>query len=148
MAYQHILVPVDGSPTSFSAIRQAAELAKAFDSKVTAILVLTTDPFIGVEFIDVQNQAKDLISEARAYAHNILEDAKQKFEALGVAVDTRIVDGQIIAKEIVRTAEELHADLLVIGSHGRKGFKKLVLGSVAQSVLGDAHLPVLVVRSE
>ena len=52
----------------------------------------------------------------------------------------------MIHREIIRAAEELHADLIIIGSHGRTGFKKLFLGSVAQSLLGESHVPVLIVR--
>ena len=146
MAYHHILVPVDGSETSLVAVQQAAELSKAFSSKVTAICVLTLDPFIGVEFINTQDMQDDYMRQARADVQQLLNDAKQKFAEHGIDVDTKIVEGQIIHKEIVATAEQINADLLVIGSHGRKGLKKMVLGSVAQSVLGEIHIPVLVVR--
>ncbi|GAA5004318.1 universal stress protein [Acinetobacter puyangensis] len=146
MAYQHILVPVDGSDTSLVAVKQAADLAKAFGSKVTAICVLTLDPFIGVEFINTQDMRDDYLKQARLGVQQILDQAKQQFAQEGIDVDTQIVEGQIIHKEIVGAAEQLHADLLVIGSHGRKGIKKMVLGSVAQSVLGEISIPVLVVR--
>ncbi|MFU8927129.1 universal stress protein [Acinetobacter puyangensis] len=146
MAYQHILVPVDGSDTSLVAVKQAADLAKAFGSKVTAICVLTLDPFIGVEFINTQDMREDYLKQARLGVQQILDQAKQQFAQEGIDVDTQIVEGQIIHKEIVGAAEQLHADLLVIGSHGRKGIKKMVLGSVAQSVLGEISIPVLVVR--
>ncbi|OUY06358.1 universal stress protein [Acinetobacter populi] len=146
MAYQHILVPVDGSDTSLVAVKQAADLAKAFGSKVTAICVLTLDPFIGVEFINTRDMQDDYLKQARAGIQQILDQAKQQFAQQGIEVDTKIVEGQIIHKEIVNAVEQLHADLLVIGSHGRKGIKKMVLGSVAQSVLGEINIPVLVVR--
>ncbi|MCH4248299.1 MAG: universal stress protein [Acinetobacter populi] len=146
MAYQHILVPVDGSDTSLVAVKQASDLAKAFGSKVTAICVLTLDPFIGVEFINTRDMQDDYLKQARAGIQQILDQAKQQFAQQGIEVDTKIVEGQIIHKEIVNAVEQLHADLLVIGSHGRKGIKKMVLGSVAQSVLGEINIPVLVVR--
>ncbi len=146
MAYQHILVPVDGSETSLIAVKQAAELSKAFGSKVTAICVLAIDPFVGVEFINTTEMQQDYLKQAQVGVQEILQQAKQQFEQEGIDVDTKIVEGQIIHKEIVHAAEDLKADLLVIGSHGRKGLKKMVLGSVAQSVLGEIHIPVLVVR--
>lgn len=146
MAYQHILVPVDGSPTSLVAVQQAANLAKAFGSKITAVCVLTLDPFVGVEFINTQSMQEDYLRQARAGVQEILDKAQQQFADLSVTVETKIVEGQIIHKEIVATAGELNADLVVIGSHGRKGLKKMVLGSVAQSVLGEISVPVLVVR--
>ncbi|TXJ09099.1 MAG: universal stress protein [Acinetobacter sp.] len=146
MAYQHILVPVDGSDTALVAVQQAANLSKAFGSKVTAICILTLDPFIGVEFINTQDMQEDYLRQARAGVQELLDKAKQQFAEQGVEVDTKIIEGQIIHKEIVATAQQLHADLVVIGSHGRKGLKKMVLGSVAQSVLGEIQIPVLVVR--
>ncbi len=60
MAYQNILVPVDGSETSFAAVAKAAELAKAFGSKITVVQVLTLDPYIAAEYITA-NQTNDLI---------------------------------------------------------------------------------------
>ena len=78
---------------------------------------------------------------------DILEEAKQVFSSQGVEAKTKIVEGQEIYKEIVNAATEVNADLLVMGSHGRTGFKKLVLGSVAQKVLGEIYIPVLIVRS-
>lgn len=146
MAYQHILVPVDGSATSLVAVKQAADIAKAFGSKVTAICILTIDPFVGVEFINTKDLNESYIKQATAGVQELLDQAKQQFAQEGVEVETKIVEGQVIHKEIVNAAEQVNADLIVIGSHGRKGFKKMVLGSVAQSVLGEAQVPVLVVR--
>lgn len=146
MSYQHILVPVDGSPTSLAAVDQAANLAKTYGSKVTILLVITIDPFIGVEYISAQNQKADTLNHSQTMIQEIMEEAKQHFAAQGINADTKVVEGQEIYKEIVRTATDLNADLVVIGSHGRTGIKKLVLGSVAQKVLGEIHLPVLVVR--
>lgn len=146
MAYQHILVPVDGSETSLVAVKQAAEIAKAFHSKVTALCVLVLDPFIGVEFVNTAEMQQDYLQQVRDQVQHTLADAKAKFLEYGVEVETKAVEGQIIHTEIVKAAQENNADLIVIGSHGRKGFKKLVLGSVAQSVLGESHVPVLVVR--
>ena len=145
MAYQNILVPVDGSETSFAAVAKAAELAKAFGSKITVVQVLTLDPYIAAEYITA-NQTNDLIERARASIVKTLEEAKQKFTEQGVEAETKLLEGQVIAREITNAAKDLNADLIVIGSHGRTGLKKLFLGSVAQSVLGEAHIPVLVVR--
>ena len=146
MSYQHILVPVDGSPTSLAAVNQAAQLAKTYGSKVTVLLVITIDPFIGIEYINAQTQKEDALNHSQAMVKSILDEAKQKFAAQGIEADTKVVEGQEIYKEIVNTARDLNADLVVIGSHGRTGIKKLVLGSVVQKVLAEIHLPVLVVR--
>lgn len=145
MAYQHILVPVDGSETSYAAIGQAATLAKAFNAKITAVQVLTLDPYIAAEYITAQ-ETNELIERARQSIVKDLEDAKAKFSEFAIEVDTQVLEGQSISSEIAKAAQKLSADLIVIGSHGRTGLKKLFLGSVAQSVVGDAKVPVLIVK--
>ena len=145
MSYQHILVPVDGSPTSLIAVKHAALLAKTFGSKVTLVYALTIDPFISVEFIDSTELAKDYFNKARTAIQGILDDAKNLFNKEGISVETKILEGQTIHYEIITAAKDLGVDLIVIGSHGRKGFKKFFLGSVTQALLGEIHIPVLVV---
>lgn len=145
MTYQNILVPVDGSDTSFAAVKQAAELAKVFDSKITVVQVLALDPYIAAEYITAA-QTNDLIERARTSIESTLEEAKAKFSAEGLTVETRLIEGQMIHQEILNAAKESNADLIVIGSHGRTGLKKFFLGSVAQKILGETSVPVLVVR--
>ena len=145
MAYQNILVPVDGSETSYTAVAQAAELAKAFGGKITVVQVLALDPYIAAEYISA-TQTNDLIERARNSVLKTLEEAAAKFSDLGIPVEAKLLEGQVVHREIIREAETSKADLIVIGSHGRTGLKRLFLGSVAQSVLGEAHIPVLVVR--
>ena len=145
MAFNNILVPVDGSETSFAAIDKAASLAKAFGSKVTVVQVLTLDPYVAAEYISI-SQTNELIERARKALQESLNQAKEKFAEYGVEVDTKILEGQVIQREIVKEAEKIAADLIVIASHGRTGIKKLVLGSVAQSVLAEGTIPVLIVR--
>ncbi|MFC3902233.1 Nucleotide-binding universal stress protein, UspA family [Acinetobacter marinus] len=146
MSYQHIVVPVDGSDTALSAIKQAAQLAKAFDSKVTLLCVISVDPFVGIEFFNAAEISEQYLTQARDNAQRILAKALQSFAEFDIQADQKIIEGQIIHEEIVQAAADLNADLVVIGSHGRKGLKKMMLGSVAQSVLGEIHTPVLVVR--
>lgn len=146
MTYQHILVPVDGSQPALAAVQQAADLAKACGSKVTAVCVLSVDPFIAVEFVDTQALVDDYRRQAKQEIQKSLDQAKALFTQQGVEVETRVIEGQEIYKEIINTAEEVHADLIIMGSHGRKGLKKLFLGSVAQNVLAATPLPVMIVK--
>ena len=118
MAYQNILVPVDGSETSFAAVKQAAELAKAFGSKITVVQVLALDPYIAAEYITAA-QTNDLIERARTSIQATLEEAKAKFSAEGLQVEARLLEGQVIHQEIINAAKETNADLIVIGSLGR-----------------------------
>ena len=143
---KHILVPVDGSPTSMLAVSKAGELAKAFGSQVTALYVIDPYPFTGVgaDFAYGQSQ---YLSAATAEANTALDAVKRSMEAIGVSVDAVLGEGHAVHEGIVRALENTGADLVVMGSHGRRGLEKLMLGSVTQRVLASAHVPVLVVRS-
>lgn len=144
--FKHILVPVDGSPTSMLAVSKAGELAKAFGSQVTALYVIDPYPFTGVgaDFAYGQSQ---YLSAATAEANTALDAVKRSMEAIGVSVDAVLGEGHAVHEGIVRALENTGADLVVMGSHGRRGLEKLMLGSVTQRVLASAHVPVLVVRS-
>lgn len=72
---------------------------------------------------------------------------KEAFANSGVTVDTSVIEAHTAWRGIVEAGASLEADLIVMGSHGRNGLEKLVLGSVAQAVLSHTKLPVLVVRS-
>ncbi|MDR2324337.1 MAG: universal stress protein [Acidovorax sp.] len=143
--FKHILVPVDGSETSMLSVAKAAGLAKAFGSEVTAVYVLDPYPFTGVGADFAYGQAQYL-SAATAEANTALEAVKKLMTEAGVEVKTMVGEGHAIHEGIVRVADSVGADLIVMGSHGRRGLEKLVLGSVAQRVLSTARIPVLVVR--
>jgi len=143
--FKHILVPVDGSPTSMLAVSKAAGLAKAFGSTVTALYVIDPYPFTGVGADFAYGQAQYL-SAATAEANAALDAAKKAMEEAGVQVNTVVGEGHAVQEGISRALESTGADLVVMGSHGRRGIEKLVLGSVTQRVLGLVHVPVLVVR--
>lgn len=143
--FKHILVPVDGSTTSMRAVTKAAGLAKAFGSAVTAIYVIDPYPFTGVGTDFAYGQAQYLTA-ATAEATNAIAAARAQLEAEGVAVQTQVVEAHTPWRGILDAVTAFGADLVVMGSHGRRGLERLVLGSVAQRVLQQAHLPVLVVR--
>ena len=143
--FKHILVPVDGSPTSMLAVNQAAGLAKVFGSQVTAVYVIDPYPFTGVCADFAYGQAQYL-SAATADAHAALDSVKSAMEQAGIPVDTVMGEGHSVHDGIMEAAKTTGADLIVMGSHGRRGLEKLVLGSVTQRVLGDSLIPVLVVR--
>ena len=145
MSYQHILVPVDGSPTSLVAVEHAINFAKTLNSKITLVQVLTLDPYIAAEYLS-STQTNDLIERARKSILDNLATAEQKFTEAGITVDVQLLEGQVIQNELLTAAKNLNVDLIIMGSHGRTGFKKLVLGSVAQSILAEGEVPVLIVR--
>ena len=143
--FKHILVPVDGSPTSRLAIDKALAIAGAFQSAVTLIYVIDPYAFTGVGTDLAYGQA-EYLSAAMAEANEALGAAQQVFEAQGMVVKSSVMEGNSVYQAILDAAESINADLIVMGSHGRRGLEKLVLGSVTAQVLSHAHLSVLVVR--
>ena len=143
--FKHILVPVDGSPTSMLAVNKAIGLAKAFGSTVTALYVLDPYPFTGVGADFAYGQAQYL-SAATAEANAALEAVRQAMHEAQIEAQVLIGEGHAVHEGVVQAIEKTGADLVVMGSHGRRGLEKLMLGSVAQRVLSAVHVPVLVVR--
>lgn len=143
--FKHILVPIDGSVTAHLAVEKAIGLAKAFGSRITAIFVVDPYPFTGVGTDFAYGQA-EYLNAATAEANAAIKDAKTAFEEAGVSAETSVVEAHAAWRGVVQAAESVQADLIVMGSHGRSGLEKLVLGSVTQAVLSHTRLPVLVVR--
>jgi nucleotide-binding universal stress UspA family protein len=98
---------------------------------------------VGADFAYGQAQ---YLSAATAEANTALDAARKAMTEAGVNVTTVVGEGHAVHEGIVRALESTGADLIVMGSHGRRGLEKLVLGSVTQRVLGLVHVPVLVVR--
>lgn len=147
MAYQHILVPVDGSDTSLAVIQNAVELVKIFNAKITLVQVMTLDPYIAADYVTYGHN-NELIQRARSFIQENIDKAKEKFQAEGVEPETRLLEGESIPLTIAKAVKELNVDLVVMSSHGRSGIKKLILGSVAQSLLSELEVPVLVVKAK
>ena len=143
--FKHILVPVDGSPTAQKAVEKAAGLARAFGSQVTAIYVIDPYPFTGLGSDFAYGQA-EYLSAATAEAKEATEAAQATLAQAGVPAATQVIEAHAPWRGILDTAKAVGADLIVMGSHGRRGLEKVVLGSVAQRVLSHAHLSVFVVR--
>lgn len=143
--FKHILIPVDGSETAQKAAEQAAALAKAFGSAATVIYVIDPYPFTGLGSDFAYGQA-EYLSAATAEAEQAIRAASEALQQAGVTPQTRVVEEHATWRGIIDAARTTGADLIVMGSHGRHGLEKLVLGSVAQRVLSHAHLPVFVVR--
>lgn len=148
MSYRNILVPVDGSKMSFSAVKHAVEIAQVFGSRLTFISLVSEDPFTDADFYYYYMSAsmKEYFIQAYANAEEILKQASEIAYASGVQVETKVLKSVVFEESIVKTAKQLQADLIVMGSHGRKGFKKWRLGSVATAVLCSTELPVMIIK--
>ena len=146
MSYKHILVAVDESPMSYAAVEQALELAKDLNSRVTLMSVIAVDPFVGVDFYKVAPAITDYFLYAEKVAQDRLAEVKLSFDRDEIEVDTKVIRGISPSEGIIHVADEVGADLILMGSHGRTGFKKMMLGSVAQNVLTQSPIPVLIVK--
>lgn len=147
MSYQHILVPVDGSVISFSAVKHAVNLAQVCNSQLTLISIIAEDPFKHVDFYPSSVMMKDYFLQAYANAEEALKEARDLAQEYNVETSTHIVKGQVSGEGVVEASEQFHADLIVMGSHGRKGLSKFFLGSFAQDVLKQTSIPVLIIKA-
>lgn len=147
MSYRQILVPVDGSSTSISAVKKAAQMATAFNSQLLLISVIVEDPFTDSDFYSSSAIMHEYFALAKKNAQDALLEAQKAAAAEGVQAATQIIKGVVSAETITETAKQHQADIIVMGSHGRKGFQKMLLGSFAQDVLANTELPVLIVKA-
>ncbi len=144
--YQHILVPTDGSKLSDAAVKEAVGLAKLLDAKVTLLHVVPEKiwPVYAESAVLIENYSRnEMRAESKRQAEVLLEKAAKK---AGVAVNTVQMFSDVPYEAIIKTATKQKCDLIVMSSHGRKGFAGFLLGSETQKVLTHSKVPVLVVR--
>jgi nucleotide-binding universal stress UspA family protein len=147
IAFRNILVATDGSPYSTAAVSEAIGIAKKNKCKLTIIAVVPAELATptDIEFVATQ---RELIAEKEM--HSAEKNAKEVKEAAikaGVEVQAFVMTGKP-ADAIIDIAKEKNADLIVVGSHGRTGLEKLLMGSVAERVIVLASCAVLVVRGK
>lgn len=145
--YKRILVAIDGSANAANALEHAAALASGLSASLRLIHVVDMGlmpygPEIGLDI--------DALLEARyAAAEKVLADARDSVQAPGVVVETKLVDTALptihVATTIAEAAASWPADLVVLGTHGRRGVERWLLGSVAEGVARRSTVPVLLV---
>jgi nucleotide-binding universal stress UspA family protein len=145
--FKHILLATDGSMASDAAAVLALELARTHGAKLTAVYVITPYPYLGVGesnaygFNAYMVAAQQHAAEAHAKVTALSQQGEAKFD-----VQLRVVEDSGSARGILHTADAEGADLIIVGSHGRTGIVRLMLGSVANRVVSESLVPVLVVR--
>lgn len=144
--YRHILIATDGSEVGQKAIDQGLMVAKAFGAKATIIKVTEMWSALDVAGRDALTRIETYEKAAGDAARDILAKAQADAKKAGVACDTKHIPDRVPADGIVATADALNCDLIVMGSHGRRGIGKLLLGSQAQNVLTHTKRPVLIAR--
>jgi nucleotide-binding universal stress UspA family protein len=125
------MVAIDGSEHSLKAAKYALEIAKSFNSQLFAVTVTFVPESYRLRQEDVLGESREM-ADSRTWLENFSHEAK----ADNIPVDYVILE----------YAEEKNIDLIVVGTRGRSGFKRLLLGSIASSVVSYAHCPVMVVK--
>ncbi len=145
MTFKNILVPYDGSKCSDHAFNVAIDIAKNYNSKITIVTCLERDfrtPWYGPD-----SRVNDALlkKQKKAVDKNFssLEKVAKKSK---VSISSKIIVAQSIVKSLLSFATSNQVDLIVIGSHGRTGFDRLLLGSVANGISQKAKCPVLIVK--
>jgi len=143
--YQRIMVAVDGSDTAERGLQEAIRLAKDQKARLAIAHVIDIVVVNGEEGF-----SETVIDTMREYARDTLDKARKAAQDAGVEADAQspeiVTSGYRVADKIVELAREWKADLLVIGTHGRRGFSRMLLGSVAEGVVRMAPCPLLLVR--
>jgi nucleotide-binding universal stress UspA family protein len=146
--YKRILVPTDGSTLSRKAVKTAVELAASVGAEVVALNVVPRYPTsyfeggITVSDSEVARVEKQWAEQGQALA----DEVEKAAEKAGVTAKAVTVRSDLVAEAIMAAAKKNKCDLIVMASHGRRGIKRLLLGSETQHVLTHGTIPVLVLR--
>jgi nucleotide-binding universal stress UspA family protein len=144
--YKKILVPIDGSETAMVGLKEATKLAKSQGSQLRLFHVV--NEFVLDYSYGAGLYGTNLIDSLREGGRKIIQQAEAFVRQHGVAVDSVLLEsiGGPAAELIIAQAAEWPADLIVMGTHGRRGLRRLAMGSDAEGVVRGAHVPVLLVH--
>lgn len=146
--YRRILVPVDASPCSITGLNEALQLAGVLKARV--LLVHVVNELISEPALAPTEYHEHLIESMRAVGRETLADALGMARAQGVDAEVKLIEtiGGRASDCIVDAAKGWGADLIVMGTHGRRGMSRLAMGSDAELVVRSAPIPVLLVRAQ
>lgn len=137
---------MDGSDASIDASNYAIDMAKKFEASLTVLFIVAPAVYIDFGYANV-GTTNEIESTKKKLAQNEVDKVNEKAMEKGVTVRKDVLIKHIsVVKEIVEYAEKYKIDLIIMGSRGMTGFKKMLLGSVASGVVTYAHCPVLVVK--
>lgn len=140
--YDRILVPTDGSEGSERVVEHAVRLAEVHGATVHGLYVVNSGSFAG---LPMESSWEGLDEMLRADAEEAVAEVRRIATDADIPAETKIIDGSP-SREIVEYAEREGCDLVVMGTHGRGGLDRLLLGSVAEKVIRASNVPVLTVR--
>lgn len=145
--FKHILVATDGSQASEHATALAVTLARSHGAKLTAVYVVDPYPYLGIGesnpygFDSYMATARQVASETHIRVAALCASEKPE-----VPMQASLVEGTTVTAGILQSAKDHQADLIVVGSHGRTGIRRLMLGSIANKIVAESHIPVLITR--
>ncbi len=145
--YKRILVPADGSDAATSGLREAIRLAKDQDAQIRIVHVV--DEFVMISPNAYGLVMDNVIADLRAAGKSILSSAQKSAQDAGIPVDTELIEafGGHAGEYILQAAKEWPADIIVCGTHGRRGMRRIVLGSDAEYLVRRSPVPILLVRA-
>ena len=147
MSISKILVALDGSDPSFNASTYAIDFAKRNGAELIVLYILSPVPYSQFEYANIGRMKEIESMEMEKAQREVVDKVKQKATENNVSVKTEVlIKYTSVVKEIVEYAEDNKVDMIVIGSRGVTGLKKILLGSVANGVVTYSHCPVLVVK--
>jgi nucleotide-binding universal stress UspA family protein len=145
--FKNILLATDGSAASAQAAKIAVEMARVHGATLTALYVSDPYPYLGVGEVNPMGyQAYAAAAQQQAAQAHAQVEALCKEQNPPLSLQARLVEDVAAASGIVQSAKELGSDLIIMGSHGRTGIARLMLGSVATKVVAESSVPVLVSR--
>lgn len=146
--YQRILVPIDGSSTSSRGLTEAIQLAKLTGGRLRLVHVID-DLSFALAMDAYASYAGNYLEELRANAAKLLESVRAEAIEAGVEADTVLLDrfNGTVHDQVIAEAEASRIELIVIGTHGRRGVGRWVMGSSAEHILRISPVPVLLVRA-
>jgi len=142
--FKNILVPFDLSSQSTRAFKVALDVAKKYESKITLLTCIEGDAWHH-KYYDARADS-ELIKKQEKVSKAHLEELESLAAKNNVAITSNIIASKSVVRDIVTFAKSRKHDLVVIGSHGRTGFDKLLLGSVANGVSQRIRCPILIVK--
>ena len=141
------MVAIDGSEHSLKAAEYALEIAKSFGAQLYAVTVTYVPESYHLKQEDVLSQSKEIHDNSMEDAKTWLEKFNQKSKEDNIQLKTELISShRPVDYVILEYGEKNNIDLIVVGTRGRSGFKKLLLGSIASSVVTYAHCPVMVAK--
>ena len=146
--FTRIVLATDGSKLSQKAVKSAIDLASKFNAELVAVKVIPryVQTYFEGSFTVADIDVKSIEAQWAAGAQQVLDKISSSAAAKGVSVKTSVVKSDDIADGLVKAANKMKVDLIVMASHGRKGIKRVLLGSETQNVLTHSEVPVLVLR--